>query len=120
MAWSRAIENGEYVAKDSVTGAEMHVSVSESNATYENVNQGNMAEYLASGKEGFSIKQFTANNNLIYCVSAYTVNGFQVYRVDYLLATGYYEYAMCFICPADLFQEISPMFDTAFSLFRTF
>lgn len=120
MAWNRAIENGEYVAKDTVSGAEMHVSVSESNATYENVNQGNMAEYLAGGKEGFAIKQFTANNNLIYCVSSYMVNGFQVYRVDYLLATGYYEYAMCFICPADLFQSISPMFDTAFSLFRTF
>ena len=29
MAWNRAIENGEYVAKDTVSGAEMHVSVSE-------------------------------------------------------------------------------------------
>lgn len=120
MAWNKYIENEEYVAKDNVSGAEMHVSVAETNVTYENVNQGTFAEYLSAGKEGFSIKQFTANTNLIYCVSSYTANGFAVYRVDYLLSTGYYEYAICFICPADLFQSISPMFDTAFSLFRTF
>lgn len=120
VTWARGIENGEYVARDTNTGAEMHVSVSESNATYAGVNQSLFAEYLATGKEGFSIKQFTCTDNLIYCVSTYTINTFPVYRVEYLLATGAYEYAICFICPTSYFEMVSPLFDQAFSLFRTF
>lgn len=119
-AWSRGIENNEYVARDPNTGAEMHVSVAESNALYTGMNQAIYADYLASGKEGFSIKQFTCTDNLIYCVSTYTVNTYPVYRVEYLLATGAYEYTICFICPTAYYQEIAPMFDEAFSLFRTF
>ena len=119
-AWSREIENNEYVARDPYTGAEMHVSVSESSSNYAGVNQALFAEYLSAGKESFSINQFTCTDNLIYCVSSYTINTFPVYRVEYLLATGVYEYAICFICPTSYFSEISPMFDQAFSLFRTF
>lgn len=120
-AWSRGIEDNEYVARDkNYTGAEMHVSVSESSSLYTGVNQAIFAEYLSAGKEGFSIKQFTCTDNLIYCVSTYTVNGFQVYRVEYLLATGAFEYGICFICPAEYYNSIFPTFDTAFSLFRTF
>jgi len=120
-AWSRGIENNEYVARDNnYTGAEMHVSVSESSNLYTGVNQAIYAEYLSAGKEGFSIKQFTCTDNLIYCVSTYTINGFPVYRVEYLLATGAFEYGIAFICPTDYYAEISPMFDQAFSLFRTF
>ncbi len=120
-AWSRGIENNEYVARDNnYTGAEMHVSVSESNALYTNINQALFAEYLSAGKEGFSIKQFTCSDNVIYCVSTYTVNSFPVYRVEYLLATGAYEYGIAFICPTSYYEEIAPMFDVAFSLFRTF
>lgn len=119
-AWNRGIEDNEYVAKDPYTGAEMHVSVSESNATYAGVDQGSFSEYLSAGKDGFSIKQFTATDSLIYCVSQYVVNTFPVTRVEYLLATGAFEYAICFICPNDTYASIAGMFDQAFSLFRTF
>ncbi len=120
-AWARGIENNEYVARDqNYTGAEMHVSVSESNNLYTGVNQAIYAEYLSAGKEGFSIKQFTCSDNLIYCVSTYNINGFPVYRVEYLLATGAFEYGICFICPTEYYTQEAPMFDTAFSLFRTF
>ena len=120
-SWSRGIENNEYVARDSnYTGAEMHVSVSESSRTYAGINQALYAESLSAGKEGFSIKQFTCTDNLIYCVSTYTINSFPVYRVEYQLATGVFEYGITFICPVSCYEEIAPMFDQAFSLFRTF
>lgn len=108
------------MARDAYTGAEMHVSVGMSDATYENINQAVFAEYLAEGKEGFSIRQFSAGRDLIYCVSSYIINSFPVYQVDYLIATGTFEYGISFICPAACFEEMAGHFETAFGLFRTF
>lgn len=120
-AWSRGIENNEYVARDTnYSSAEMHVSVTETSNLYTGVNQAIYAEYLSAGKEGFSIKQFTCTDNLIYCVSTYTINTFPVYRVEYLLATGAFEYGIAFICPTSFYEEESKLFEIAFSLFRTF
>lgn len=118
ITWQRGIEDGEYVAKDPETGAEMHVSVFQSTASYANLTQGNFAEYIGSGKDGFSIKQFTARDDLIYCVSEYTIFNTPVYRVDYMIATGQFEYGICFICPTVYYQEQAPLFDQAFNLFR--
>ena len=118
--WQRGIYQGEYVARDPVTGAEMHVSVALSDRTYENVNQAVYAEYLAEGKEGFAMRQFSANTNLIYSVSSYMINGFLAYRVDYLVATGVYEYGISFLCPVDCYTDTAGLFETAFTLFRTF
>lgn len=120
LGWDRGIETGEYVARDPGTGAEMHVSVSRSEMTYENVNQAVYAEFMSEGKEGFSIRQFSCDGNLIYSVSSYMMNGFEVYRVDYLLATGAYEYGIAFSCPVDCYTEKAPLFEQAFSLFRLF
>lgn len=120
VQWERGIYQGEYVARDPLTGSEMHVSVGLSDRTYENVNQAVYAEYMAEGKEGFAMRQFSSNANLIYSVSSYIINGFQTYRVDYLVATGVYEYGISFLCPVDCYTDVAGMFETAFSLFRTF
>lgn len=120
VAWEKYIDSGDYVARDYETGAEMRVTVYESNATYDSLNQGNFTEYMASGKDGFTIKQFTSNRNLIYCVSSYSINGISVYRVDYMLATGAYEYSISFVCPVESYESRAGLFEQAFSLFRTF
>lgn len=120
IAWEKYIDSGDYVARDYETGAEMRITVYESYATYDSVNQGNFTEYMASGKDGFAIKQFTSNRNLIYCVSSYSINGISVYRVDYMLATGAYEYSISFICPVEFYENRAGLFEQAFSLFRTF
>lgn len=118
--WDRYVLDGEFVARDRETGAEMHVGVSQSTATYANVNQGTFAEYMSPGKAGFGIERFTVSNNLVYCVSSYNIDSIPVYRVDYMLATGAYEYTLCFICPKQYYQQKSGMFEEAFKLFRTF
>lgn len=120
ITWSKGIEEGEYVARDPETGAEMRVGVYESNATYENVNQAKYAEYYGVGKTGFAVKEFTANRNIIYAISSYIVNNINVYRIDYMLATGMFEYTISFVCPTDYYQERAGLFDTAIRLFRTF
>lgn len=118
--WQRGIEQGEYVALDPATGTEIHVSVTESDANYANTNQAKYAEYTSAGKVGFSVREFTASDNMVYALSAYMLNDIPMYRVEYLLATGTYEYGVTFICPVSVYSKMVSVFESAFSLFRTF
>lgn len=120
ITWNRGIEEGEYVARDPETGTEMRVGVMQSNANYAGVNQALYAEYTGAGKSGFTVRQFSASQNIVYAVSSYIINGISVNRVEYMLATGAFEYTIAFVCPVDYYQNMAPLFETAIQLFRTF
>lgn len=119
-SWHRGIVLSEYVAVDPGSGAEIHVSVTESDANYANVNQAKYAEFASAGKVGFSVREFTANDNMVYALSAYTQDDIPMYKVEYLLASGVYEYGVSFTCPVNLFGKMVGMFEKAFAMFRLF
>ena len=120
ISWERGLENGEYVARDTFTGAEMHVTAYASDSMYTDITAETYASYLSPGKPDLQVLEFSCSPNILYAVSGYTAGDVPVYRVEYMLATGNYEYNLSFICPVSEYSQMAEMFRRSVELFRTF
>ncbi len=120
LNWSSGFAENAFYAQDENTKAQMVVTAFKSDIIYSDVSQIDYVKIASESRKGFALRNYTANDNIIYASAAY-LNGQEKYIVvQYLIATGKYEYSITFDYPAAQQEIVAPFIDNALTLFRCF